>query len=185
MAWTAPRTWTGGEVPTASMMNTHIRDNHNYLYGNRVPAGVIIFWNGTSCPDGWTEYTALRGYSPKGLPASGTLNGVAPASHPGIAAGSGYFPGLVVAHTHGVGSLASSFDGSHTHGVGSNWDGGGSGVWPQTGDDPGATYSVASGGDGGHSHTMLSGATGSPSAVGGTDVTMPYIQYLACQKGAS
>lgn len=27
MAWTTPRTWTDGEVVTASIMNTHIRDN--------------------------------------------------------------------------------------------------------------------------------------------------------------
>ncbi len=29
MPWTAPRTWTTGEIVTASMMNTHIRDNFN------------------------------------------------------------------------------------------------------------------------------------------------------------
>ena len=27
MAWTAPRTWTDGELVTASIMNTHVRDN--------------------------------------------------------------------------------------------------------------------------------------------------------------
>lgn len=27
MAWTAPRTWVTGEVVTASIMNTHVRDN--------------------------------------------------------------------------------------------------------------------------------------------------------------
>ncbi len=27
MAWTAPRTWTTGEVPTATIFNTHLRDN--------------------------------------------------------------------------------------------------------------------------------------------------------------
>lgn len=27
MAWTAPRTWTAGEVVTDSIMNTHVRDN--------------------------------------------------------------------------------------------------------------------------------------------------------------
>lgn len=27
MAWTAPRTWTDGEIPTAAVFNTHVRDN--------------------------------------------------------------------------------------------------------------------------------------------------------------
>lgn len=27
MAWTTPRTWVAGEVVTASIMNTHVRDN--------------------------------------------------------------------------------------------------------------------------------------------------------------
>lgn len=31
MAWTAPRTWVTGELVTASIMNTHIRDNQLYL----------------------------------------------------------------------------------------------------------------------------------------------------------
>ena len=31
MAWTTPRTWVTGEFVTASIMNTHVRDNLNYL----------------------------------------------------------------------------------------------------------------------------------------------------------
>ncbi len=31
MAWTAPRTWAVGEVVTAAMQNTHVRDNLLYL----------------------------------------------------------------------------------------------------------------------------------------------------------
>jgi len=31
MAWTAPRTWAVGEVVTAALMNTHVRDNLLYL----------------------------------------------------------------------------------------------------------------------------------------------------------
>lgn len=27
MAWTAPRTWVAGEIVTAALMNTHLRDN--------------------------------------------------------------------------------------------------------------------------------------------------------------
>ena len=27
MAWTTPRTWVVSEVPTAALLNTHLRDN--------------------------------------------------------------------------------------------------------------------------------------------------------------
>jgi len=49
MAWTAPRTWTVGEVVTAAIMNTHVRDNQlaiDAMFGiatapatGRVPVG--------------------------------------------------------------------------------------------------------------------------------------------------
>jgi len=34
MAWTSARTWTAGEIITASIMNTHVRDNLRYLHGD-------------------------------------------------------------------------------------------------------------------------------------------------------
>ncbi len=39
MAWTTPRTWVSGETVTASLGNTHWRDNLNYLYDNRYGVG--------------------------------------------------------------------------------------------------------------------------------------------------
>ena len=33
MAWTTPRTWVAAETVTASLMNAHVRDNLNALYG--------------------------------------------------------------------------------------------------------------------------------------------------------
>ncbi len=36
MAWTAPRTWTTGELVTAAVMNTHVRDNLSYLKDNKM-----------------------------------------------------------------------------------------------------------------------------------------------------
>lgn len=32
MAWTAPRTWVTGEIPTAAIFNTHVRDNLLFLF---------------------------------------------------------------------------------------------------------------------------------------------------------
>ena len=40
--WTAPRTWTVGELVTASIMNTHVRDNLTALH---VPAGGYNYLN--------------------------------------------------------------------------------------------------------------------------------------------
>lgn len=31
MAWTTPRTWVSGELVTAALLNTHVRDNLSYL----------------------------------------------------------------------------------------------------------------------------------------------------------
>ncbi len=46
MAWTAPRTWVAGEIVTAAIMNTYVRDDFRYLKGiNDVPlieSGIII-----------------------------------------------------------------------------------------------------------------------------------------------
>jgi len=40
MVWTTPRTWTTGEVVTAAIMNTHVRDNLNFL---RAHHGARVF----------------------------------------------------------------------------------------------------------------------------------------------
>lgn len=42
MAWTAPKTWSVGELVTAANMNTHVRDNLSYLKGG---AGAITLDN--------------------------------------------------------------------------------------------------------------------------------------------
>ncbi len=31
MAYTTPRTWVPGEIPTAAQFNTHIRDNQSFF----------------------------------------------------------------------------------------------------------------------------------------------------------
>jgi hypothetical protein len=42
--WTTPRTWTTGELVTASMLNVHIRDNLTHLYNSQ--ASVAGFFRG-------------------------------------------------------------------------------------------------------------------------------------------
>jgi len=40
MGWTTPRTWTTGEVVTAALLNTHLKDNLRYLKG--LDGAVVI-----------------------------------------------------------------------------------------------------------------------------------------------
>lgn len=40
--WTAPRTWTSGELVTASIMNTHVRDNLDWLK-TPLESGKVVF----------------------------------------------------------------------------------------------------------------------------------------------
>ena len=82
MAWTSPRTWVSGETVTASLANTHWRDNLSYLYDNRYGVGrrnAIInshfdVWQRacsftlasstkTYCADRWAVYRAATGCS--------------------------------------------------------------------------------------------------------------------------
>lgn len=49
MAWTAPRTWVVGEVLTASLLNTHLRDNINETAPAKVTtAGDTVYATGAN-----------------------------------------------------------------------------------------------------------------------------------------
>ena len=54
MVWTSPRTWVAGEVPTAAIFNTHVRDNLKAI------------------GDAWTSYSPTLGGWTLG---NGTLTG--------------------------------------------------------------------------------------------------------------
>lgn len=45
MAWTTPQTWTAGQVVGASDLNTHLRDNINYVLSGR--GAVPLWWTST------------------------------------------------------------------------------------------------------------------------------------------
>ena len=45
MAWTTPRTWATNEVPTASIMNTHVRDNFNASEAAAASSGINYLWS--------------------------------------------------------------------------------------------------------------------------------------------
>lgn len=84
MAWTAPRTWTTGELVTAAIMNTHVRDNqlqtavaiattagqipyasaaNTLAMLNAVAAGSVLASNGTAAAPVWTTTPRINGNS--------------------------------------------------------------------------------------------------------------------------
>jgi hypothetical protein len=52
MAWTSPRTWVSGELVTAALMNTYIKDNQTaldtFLGGQNLTNNAVLMGNGTS-----------------------------------------------------------------------------------------------------------------------------------------
>lgn len=52
MAWEEPRDWVDNELINADIMNTHVRDNLNYLF-EMVPIGAVMPYAGTTAPSQW------------------------------------------------------------------------------------------------------------------------------------
>jgi hypothetical protein len=64
MAWTAPRTWTTGELVTASIMNAHVKDNLTYLIDRTFCLVMVVPGN-----PGATTNVSLRAI----MPVAGTI----------------------------------------------------------------------------------------------------------------
>lgn len=54
MAWTDPRTWTIGELVTKAILDTHIRDNLNFLKG-AIDAGLNYLRRQGNSATNWTS----------------------------------------------------------------------------------------------------------------------------------
>lgn len=63
MAWTTPRTWTTGELVTAALLNTHLRDNLNETAPAKVTAlGQLVYGQGANAiqvTNNWRLYEAV------------------------------------------------------------------------------------------------------------------------------
>jgi hypothetical protein len=53
--WTAPRTWVTGEVVTAALLNTHVRDNLVDLDRRTVPIGTFVNTAETTTSTSYTD----------------------------------------------------------------------------------------------------------------------------------
>jgi len=62
MAWTTPQTWVAGAVGTAAEMNTHVRDNMNYLKG-QVDGNSALKAEGTGSQTITTSYADITSAS--------------------------------------------------------------------------------------------------------------------------
>jgi len=58
MGWTNPRTWLAGEVVTATLLNTHLRDDLLYLYGGRAFSNDFRLTLSSGVPVPTTDVTA-------------------------------------------------------------------------------------------------------------------------------
>jgi len=130
------------------------------------PSGAVMFFNLSSCPSGWTEYTALRGRYVVGLPSGGTL-----AEGAGIAL-SNQEDRHTGAHSHGITQTP------HGHSIrSSQGDPVGYGV------DFEAKMAVVDGYDDYAHRSSGDNANITINNEGSVDHTnAPYRQFLCCQK---
>lgn len=103
MAWTSPRTWISGELVTASLLNTHVRDNELYLKdaptfdGNVTITGTTTHTGAVSC----SSTLAVSGASTvAALTASGTVTPQGLVDASGASAGQIKFPASQNASTN-------------------------------------------------------------------------------------
>lgn len=69
MPWTTPRTWVAKEKITAALLNTHLRDNLDYLYSNApaiVSSGYATVGNSTTETTVHTQSLAANALGTKG-----------------------------------------------------------------------------------------------------------------------
>lgn len=71
MSWTTPRTWVSGELVTASLMNTHVRDNLNALRADSGDMTSFVRRSGIISPT--LSGSPNHDYNPTGLASAGVI----------------------------------------------------------------------------------------------------------------
>jgi len=162
----------------------------------------VSFFNLAACPDGWSEYTAMRGRYPVGLPLSGTLAGtvgtaLSDTENRAVGQHTHTFTGDAPAsHLHTVNppSTATDSQGTHDHELPEHTNASPGGTGNTMAESGQANGRTLMGNDGAHTHTVdiaqfnsgstvaatPTGTNANSGSVAGTPA--PYIQLLACTK---
>ena len=158
--------WNGTDFETYVGASGWVQLGETQCEDNSDPSGIMIFYNGTSCPSGYSAVEAMRGRYLVALVSGGTLEntvGTALTNSEDREVGR---------HNHGD-SFSVSSGGSHSHG-GLGLRAGGSSSAASGGGSCGYS-NTNTGSAGSHGHSI----SGSISNEGTTDSTnAPYIQYL-------
>lgn len=189
-----------GTVATARL-GSGVADATTYLRGDStwatvsipaIPSNIVAFSSTGSCPSGWTEYTAGRGFVYVGLPSGGTNAGTVGSALTNLEnrTHSHSVPGLSFTGP----SFSTTTDGGHAHSYTTGGPSSTVSVVTSSGTGSDVTTSVASGShshsgvsdtQGSHSHSgTANGATtsGGTSGTASTSSVLPYIQLIGCQK---
>lgn len=86
MAWTTPRTWTTGELVTAAILNTHVRDNLAYLYDRTHTVKMVVLPH--------VDQTGAKFRTAQGVILPGSVSG--PLYYSGFRVPTDYVSGLKV-----------------------------------------------------------------------------------------
>lgn len=105
MSWTAPRTWVTGEVVTAALLNTHIRDNQIDLDRRTSPTGAVVATSQTTTA---TSYSDLATAGPAVTVTIGSTGKALIAVHSSIANATSAVASLVGYAISGATTLAAS-----------------------------------------------------------------------------
>ncbi len=179
-----PQSCAAGQVPVSDGAG-------GWACQSLLPPGTIAFFAQAACPAGWSEVTALRGRAVVGLPAGGTVNAAVGTALPNqgtrtVTLATANLP----AHTHSVDpapvTTGAAGAGSHTAYSGTEqWDGtGGQALLYGTLAQGSGQWRSGISAEGDHTHSVDVPGTTTTSTGSGTafDVTMPYLQLLACSR---
>jgi hypothetical protein len=127
--------------------------------GAGLPAGAVILFNGTACPEGWSELTAARGRVLVGLPPGGTVLGTV---------GAAFADRESRDHTHGVTGYSGWATITGTlGGTATGYNNTGAFVTDTSANEVYGQY---------HDHPVSLTSGGASAAI------VPYVQLLVCQK---